>query len=282
MRILSATDNSQCSATAYGGYSASAGSTRTPRASAEPPSPSSTFASTALYVSAAASSRVYCYAVAFLAAQVQENVRLLRPAPATAHENFREAHVLLPTSTHAAITRLQGVKNHLTKRIRKRTVVARALERFPRIACTAQPCALNCARPSRNDLFTSCARPLRYDLLPNSKCDLTLTVLPEWHHLHCNAIAQDCGFSTRSRSDLRSSRPANFEQLYIKCSPQHSPFISFTFAQFNLFLVARRFFAFAMNADEKEKLFNGVVIRKNQVDDTTIKRLRECAVFDVC
>ena len=74
----------------------------------------------------------------------------------------------------------------------------------------------------------------------------------------------------------------NFEQLYIKSSPQHSPFISFSFAKSNLFLVARRLFAFAMNADANEKLFNGVVIRKVQVDDTTIKRLRECAVFDVC
>ena len=37
-----------------------------------------------------------------------------------------------------------------------------------------------------------------------------------------------------------------------------------------------------MNANAEEKLFNGVVIRKVQVDDTTIKRLLECAVFDVC
>ena len=37
-----------------------------------------------------------------------------------------------------------------------------------------------------------------------------------------------------------------------------------------------------MNADAEEKLFNGVVIRKVQVDDTTIKRLRECAVFNAC
>ena len=41
-------------------------------------------------------------------------------------------------------------------------------------------------------------------------------------------------------------------------------------------------FAFAVNADGKEKLFNGVVIQKVQVDDTTIKRLRKCAVIDVC
>ena len=37
-----------------------------------------------------------------------------------------------------------------------------------------------------------------------------------------------------------------------------------------------------MNADAEEKLLHGVVIRKVQVDDTTIKRLHECAVFDVC
>ena len=194
VRILNANANSQCSASAYGGYSAFAGSTTTPRSSAEPPPPSSAsteppsyssaFASTALSVSAAASSCVYCYAVVFRAAEVQENFGLLRPA--IVHEN---AHALLAKSTHAAITRVQGVEDHLTKRICKRTVVARALEQFPRIACTAPPCALNCARPSRNDLFTLCAPPPRDDLLPTSECDLTPTVLPEWQHSHCNAIA---------------------------------------------------------------------------------------------
>ena len=197
VRILSANANSQCSASAYGGYSASAESTTTKSASVKPhspssapielPSPSNAFVSTALSVSAAASSRVYCYAVAFRAAEGQENFGLLRPA--IAHENVRDAHALLATSPHAAITRVQGVEEQLTKRLRMRTVVPRALEQFPRIACTALPCALNCARPSRNDLFTSCAPPPRDDLLPTSECDLTPTVLLEWQHSHCNAIA---------------------------------------------------------------------------------------------
>ena len=187
VRILSADANSQLSASAYGGYSAFAGSTTTPHASvesplpsvasAESPSPSSAFAISALSVSAAASSRVYCYAVAFCASEVQENFGML--SPAIVHEN---AQSLLATSTHAAITRVQGVEDHLIKRIRKRTVVARALDQFPRIACTAQPCALNCAQPSRNDLFTSCAPPPPDDRLTTSECDLTPTVLPEWQH----------------------------------------------------------------------------------------------------
>ena len=71
VRILSANDNSQCSAVAYGGYSASAGSTTTSSGSAKPPALSSAFASTALIVSAAASSRVYCCSVAFRNTQVQ-------------------------------------------------------------------------------------------------------------------------------------------------------------------------------------------------------------------
>ena len=41
-------------------------------------------------------------------------------------------------------------------------------------------------------------------------------------------------------------------------------------------------FAFAMNANAEEKLLDGVVIRRVQVDDITIKHFRECAVFDVC
>ena len=174
VRILRTNANSQCSAFAYGCYSVSVESKTTLRESSEPPplssasaepfSLSSAFASTTLSVSAAASSRVYCYAVVFRSAEVQENFGLLRPA--IVHEN---AHALLATSTHAAITKVQGVEDHLTKRIRKRTVVARAPEQFPRIAFTAQPCALNCARPSRNDLFTSCAPPPGDDLLPTSE-----------------------------------------------------------------------------------------------------------------
>ena len=163
VRILNANANSQCSATAYGGYSASAESTTTPRASPESALPSSALESTALGVSAAASSRVYCYAIAFRAAEVQENFGLLRPA--TEHENFPNAHALLAASPHAAITRVQGVEDHLTKRTRMRTVLPHPLEQFPRIACTAPPCALNCARPSRNDLITSVAPPPCDDLL---------------------------------------------------------------------------------------------------------------------
>ena len=166
------------------------------------------------------------------------------------NENFRDAHALLATSLHAAITRVQKVRDYLIKRTRMRTVVPRALEQFPRTVCTALPCALNCARRSRNNLVTLCTPSPRNYLLSTSACDLTPTVLPEWQHLHCNAIAQDCGFAMRSRSDVRSYAPPNFAQLYIKFSPQHSHIISFSNAKFNFnCLVARRLFRFEMNAD---------------------------------
>ena len=126
VRILSANANSQCTASAYGGYSAFGESRTTQSAFVEPHlpssapvelcSPSSAFASTVSSVSAVASSPVYCYEVALRAAQVQENFGLLRLA--IVNDNSPNAHALLAMSWHVAITRVQGIEEHLNKRIR--------------------------------------------------------------------------------------------------------------------------------------------------------------------
>lgn len=63
---------------------------------------------------------------------------------------------------------------------------------------------------------------------------------------------------------------------------QLSPFYTHRCANLKInFLVARRLFQFAINAETENKLFTGVTIKKLKVDSATISRIRECAIYEV-
>ena len=97
VRIVDGNAKSQCITTAYGGYGAAASATCERRKLALNQEQADTApASIALSSSAATTKRVYCYAVASRAAQVQMNFRLLHTA--TSQENSCVAYAPLTTS----------------------------------------------------------------------------------------------------------------------------------------------------------------------------------------
>ena len=59
---------------------------------------------------------------------------------------------------------------------------------------------INCARFSRDCLFTLHASPARDKLLSTSARDLTPTVVPKWQHLQCAAFTKDCAVDTQTRN----------------------------------------------------------------------------------
>ena len=297
--IVDENGQAQCSATAYGGYGAAASAPREnhkparslqqadaapaesptiQRSSAKTQQHTGTPTSIALSSSAARSHRVYCYAVASCAPQVQRNFGLLHTA--TSQENLSDALAPSATSARVATAHVQQFKDRVTEYTRSRTLVPRV--QIPVTARIAWPSALNCKRPVCDKLFTSRAPPTRGELLPTSALALTPTVLPDWQHLHPAVIAQGCKADTRMRSDVRSCTPLNLVPLYIKCSPQHSPSFSRCHANSKVFFATRRLFPQAMSSDAEDRLFNGVSIGAVRVDNATLSRLRECAVCRVC
>ena len=178
---------------------------------------------------------------------------------------------------------MQEVEDYLLKRARVRILASRALKQMPGSACTAPHCALNCARPSRDSLSTSHASPACDELLSTSARDLSFTVLLEWQHLHRAVITQVCAADTYTRSDVWSCTQLNLAQLYIKCSPQRSPFYFHRRANsyFNS-SAARRLFHFAMNVEAEDNLFIGVTIKKLKIDSSTISGLGESAIYEAC
>ena len=214
-------------------------------------------ASIALSSNAATSHRVYCYAVASRAAQVQTNFGLLHIA--TSQENLCVAHSPLARSSRAT-AHVQQVKERVIDCTRSRTLASRADEQIPVTARIASPSALNCTRPARDILFTSLAPPTIGELVPTSALALTPTVLPDWQHLHCAAIAQGYGDGTCTRCDVRSCTPLNLAPLYIRCSPQHSPSFPRCHASSKVVFATRRLFPQAMSSDAENRLFNGASI----------------------
>ena len=97
VRIVDGNAQTQCSATAYGGYGAAASATRDRRKLAQNQEHADAApASIALSSSPATTQRVYCYAVASRAAQVQKNFGLLHTA--TSQENLCVALAPFATS----------------------------------------------------------------------------------------------------------------------------------------------------------------------------------------
>ena len=145
MRIVDKNAQAQCSATAYGGYGAAASASRECRKPARSEEHADAApASIALSSSAATSHRVYCYAVASRAAQVQKNYGLLHIA--SSQENLYVAHAPLATSSRAT-AHVQQVKKRVIEWTRSRTLASRADEQIPGTARVASPTALNCTRP---------------------------------------------------------------------------------------------------------------------------------------
>ena len=232
-----------------------------------------------LNTSAAAIQRVYCYAVASSAANVQENFGLL--SKATPH-SFA-ALGLRATSSDCKIAQVQKFKERLAKRTRMRTLASRAHEQFPGNACKASPCAFNFARLARDNLYTLRAPQPRNEILSTSARALMPTVLPEWQHLHCAVIAIDYELNTRTRCDVRTCIQLEIAPLYIKCcSSQHSPFYSQSLANLKLSFATRTLFFSMMSCEQEDRLFNSVIIRGQRVESAIIGRLRECAVYEVC
>ena len=252
--------------------------------------------------SAAATQRVYCYAVASRAAQVQKNFGLLHTARSqenlcvalaplsTSQENSCVALAPLATSKEnsrvalapCATSQESQFKERVTECTRNRTLASRAHEQITETARIASPSALNCTRPAGDKLFTSRAPPTRGELLPTSARTLTPTVLPDWQHLHRVVIAQGCEADTRMRSDVRSCTTLNLAPLYIKYSPQYSPSLLYCDASSKFFFVTRRLVSQAMSSDGEERLCNGASLGAVRVDNATLSRLRECAVYEVC
>ena len=151
--------------------------------------------------------------------------------------------------------------------------------REPRIA---SPSALNRTRSACDKMFTSLLPPTRGQRLSISARALTPTVLPEWQHLHRAAIAQGCETGMRMQSDVQCCTPLNLAPLYIKCSLQHSPSLLNCHASSKLFFATRRLLSQAMRSDAEDRLFNRASIGAVRVDNSTLSRLRECAVYEVC
>ena len=175
VRIVNKNSQSQCSATAYGGYGAAASATRERRKSARNQEKADAApASISLSSSAATTQRVYCYAVASRAAQVQKNFGLLHTA--TSQENSCVALAPLATSQENSCVALASFatsqenqfKERVTECTRNRTLASRAHEQSSVTARIAAPNALNCTRPACDKLFTSRAPPTRGELLPTS------------------------------------------------------------------------------------------------------------------
>ena len=146
IRIVDANVDSQCNATAYGEYSATASAAhnwRRPaqqqregdRAPAQLALPSDLSASIAMNTTAVAVPRVFCYAVAFRAVEVQKNFEQSRPA--MSKKNLRDANALFTASPDFAITRVQEVEDNLLKRARLRTLATRAVKQILGTTCTA-------------------------------------------------------------------------------------------------------------------------------------------------
>ena len=133
-------------------------------ASAWPPQHVSVPTNIALITSAAATQLVYCYAVAWHAASVQDNFGLLR----TATPHSRAAFASRATSSDCKIARVQRCKIQMAKRTRMRTLASRALEQIPRTARIASASALNCARPARDSLLTLLGLRARDDVMATS------------------------------------------------------------------------------------------------------------------
>ena len=128
VHIVDGNAQSQCSATAHGGYGAVASAIperRKPARSEEHADAAP--ASIALNSSAATTQRVYCYAVASRAAQVQKNYGLLRIA--TSQENLYVAHAPLATSS-CANAHMQQVKERVIECTRSGTLASRADEQI--------------------------------------------------------------------------------------------------------------------------------------------------------
>ena len=217
---------------------------------------------------------MYCYAVASRAAQVQKNFGPLHTA--TSQENSCVALAPFATSQE------NQFKERVTKCTRNRTLESRAHEQIPGNARIASPSAVNCTRPPCDKLFTSRAPPTRGELLSTSARALTPTVLFDWQQLHRAVIAQGCEAGTRMRSDVRSSIHLNLAPLYIKCSPKHLPSLSHCDAHSTFFFATRRLFYQAMSSDAEDRLFNEASIKAVRIDNATLSRLRECAVYEVC
>ena len=173
VRIVDGSAQSQCSATAYGGYGATAsaiGERRKPAQSKE--QADAALACIALNSSAATTQRVYCYAVASRATEVQKNFGLLHTATsqenscvavaplatsqenscvavaplATLQENSCVALAPPATSPRFATTRVYRFKDRVTDCTRMRTLASRAREQITLTARIASPSALNCTR----------------------------------------------------------------------------------------------------------------------------------------
>ena len=203
--------------------------------------------------SAATTQRVYCYAFASRAAQVQQNFGLLHTA--TSQENSCVALAPFATSQENSCVALApfatSQKNQFKERVtectRIRTVASRAHEQIPGNARIESPSAFNCTRPACDKLYTSRAPPTRGELLSTSERAFTPTVLPDWQHLHRAVIAQACEADMRMRSHVRSCTPLNLAPLYIKCSSQHLPYFSRSHASLKVFFGTRRLFPQTMS-----------------------------------
>ena len=129
VRIVDGDAQSQCSATAHGGYDAVSSEFRKRRKPARSEEHANAApASIALSSSAATNHRVYRYAVASRGAQVQKNFGLLHTA--TAQENLCNALAPLATSSRAT-AHVQHVKERVIECTRIWTQASRADEKIP-------------------------------------------------------------------------------------------------------------------------------------------------------
>ena len=137
VRIEDGNAQYQCSATAYGGYGEAASETRKRRKLTRSQDQANvTPASIALSSSSATTQRVYCYAVAPRAAQVQKNFKLLQTA--TSQETLCVA--LAPSTTSQknlcvalvpfATSQENQFKERVTECTRNRTLASRAHEKI--------------------------------------------------------------------------------------------------------------------------------------------------------
>ena len=176
VRIVNGNAQSQCRATAYGGYGAAASATRERRkptqnqqqadtAPAESPVVQRLSAKThqlggapasiALSSSTATTQRVYYNAVSSRAAEIQKNFGLLHTATsqknscvalaplATLQENFCVALAPLATSFLFVIAQMQQFKERVTECTRRRTLASLAYGQIKGIARITSSSALN-------------------------------------------------------------------------------------------------------------------------------------------
>ena len=202
-RIVDKNAQSQCSATAYGGYGAAANATRERRKPTQSQQQADAApASIAFSSSAATTQHVYCYAVASRTAKVQKYFGLLHIATsqenscialaplATSQENLCVVLAPLCTSSRFAIARVQQFKKRVTECTYSHTLASRAHEQILKTALIASLSALKCSRPARDILFTSRAPPACDDLLVISAHSLSAA---------CDAAAplvKECARST--------------------------------------------------------------------------------------